>query len=420
MSSYFRLFNGLSREVVGSGMSMSRPSRRANGDKSDGTMRSNDAPSFEIRDTGAEEVVRILSEKIDNLPQKLCKLFQKTCSESDKQLEKKIEELDLLKLELNDLKKSLQKEKEFSKEKIKESGMLKLELDDLEKNLQKQKELFKNNIIAQAKTIQQLKEEKNKFREMILGGPARQKVSDEVIKERFASVRQQIQAIAHSLLLKVDRPLLDSNERNQSELEFQQEYNLYSVTDRIFLIRAKIYEVISRFILRGGAFGLLSTSQNPQRLQYFQNTKEAELEKALCNFESHLKAKEDPTPAGDVIWNVLSPLLKYRIGNSKLLLDVRQLCEDAYSLRLLTLQSKDRYHFEAPNRGESFDAEKGFVEPCGVLGGGDRSTIVAFSICGALKKETGTGDEDIYCLEPAHVVVQPRKHEQSSNDRASS
>ncbi|KAG6310342.1 hypothetical protein E4U22_003328, partial [Claviceps purpurea] len=47
-------------------------------------------------------------------------------------------------------------------------------------------------------SMQQLEDEKAKLREVILGNSVKQKISDEDIKQRFASLRQQIQALANS------------------------------------------------------------------------------------------------------------------------------------------------------------------------------------------------------------------------------
>ncbi|KAG5928620.1 hypothetical protein E4U42_000335 [Claviceps africana] len=242
------------------------------------------------------------------------------------------------------------------------------DLESLQTQSAQEIDALREELHAQTVTIKQLNEDKQKLREVILGNTARQKVSDDVIKQRFASIRQQIQVIANNSALDVNRPLpAYLVTRDPFEIDFQQRYTLYSPADRTFLVRSKVYEIIYCWILGKDVFGVVSSYQKHPRVQNFKDGVEVRFEQFLGNFEGHLR------------------------------------------------KSDNRYCFRHPDIGNRFGPDKGHVEPCGVLGGGEMSTVIAFTICGALMKDTGEGTENSVCLEPAHVVVQPRTFEGSSD-----
>lgn len=132
--------------------------------------------------------------------------------------------------------------------------------------------------------------------------------------------------------------------------------------------------------------------------------------------EGFSAAPQDNSDARGRIRRLLFPLLNSEQDwlNSSTKID--QLCDDAFSLRLLTRKSGDQYEFQEPGNGQVFSPTKGVVEVCGALGGGEVSNIVVFSICGALINYTlneGTWTE--YFLEPAHVVVQAKLSKKPSS-----
>ncbi|KAG5953320.1 hypothetical protein E4U53_006054 [Claviceps sorghi] len=353
----------------------------------------------ERRDSEVGRTLRSLEKKLDDLPQK----FHKVLLENEKELKNTREQADILNSKLKSLKSEL--------------------LQEIE-----QRKTSDEKARSQAIMIHQLNKDKKKLREVILSRSTRQEISDEMVKQHFSKIRQQIQAIVHSAVYDVNHPLSGSDgTQPQFVLDFEQRYNSYSSSDRVFLTRAMVFEIVHSFILSKDAFGVES-SQN------FEDNFEARLEQALGDFEGHLRGKKvpsslvsewrlatikcietfnpepkDPTPARNHILNLLEPLLKPGDDHSKLDADVFRLCEDAYHLRLLTRHSHDRYYFHCFDGGINFDPDQGWVEPCGVLGGGETSNVVAFTICGALAKETGKGNENFICLEPAHVVVQARE-----------
>ncbi|KAG5948551.1 hypothetical protein E4U60_001464 [Claviceps pazoutovae] len=274
-------------------------------------------------------------------------------------------------------------------------------------------------------SMQQLEEEKAKLREVILGNSAKQKISDEDIKQRFASLRQQIQALANSPAY--DLSQIDVFPRALGN--FRIRWSLLSPADCVFYMRALIYDIIHRHILSRDIFGL-EASVSPR-----EHNQETQLDHALGDFEGILRENEvkgtlisdwrratlkcvetfrpapkDRSGAGGDIWNALKVFARHGQDSLKLISEIRQLCDNAFTLRLLTRQSDDRYQFELPEVGLEYDPEEGSVEAYGVIGGGKESNIIAIPFCGALMKYTVNEDTEISCvLEPAQVVVQAKK-----------
>ncbi|KAG6016207.1 hypothetical protein E4U43_004059 [Claviceps pusilla] len=414
----YRVFVQWARSFWGSGIPTTDEFQLSTSDGSVETMRGISVLTLKDHEIAIQKALRPLIKKLDEVPINVSEEIKKSWLKSERQLEEKTQEADKLKSDLESLRKKLDQEREASKEKV----------------------------VAQNALIKQLTDEKKKLREVILSSTTRQKISDEVIKQRFANLRQQIQAIANSAAFDVNRALNHSYPATDDfEMDFQQRYRLYDLPNRVFLIRSKVYEIIQYFILSRDVFGVVSSCENAQKSQKFstfpnsQNDWETRVEQGLVDFEGHLRAKEvpdnfisdwrlatikcvetfnsqpkDPTVARDLVWSLLMPLLKPMAEESKIRAEISQLCDDAYNLRLQTRQSEDRYCFRIPDCGIPFDPSKGFVEPLGVIGGGQMSTFVAFPIFGALFKETGKGTENSHCLEPAHVVVQAKEGQESS------
>ncbi|KAG6111842.1 hypothetical protein E4U31_004003 [Claviceps sp. LM219 group G6] len=259
-------------------------------------------------------------------------------------------------------------------------------------------------------SMQQLEDEKAKLREVILGNSVKQKMSDDDIKQRFASLRQQIQALANSPAY--DLQQLYAVRCPARHLEVQ--WNLFSPADRVFYMRAVIYSIIHRHILSRDIFGL------EESLLSREHHRDMKLDDALGDFEGLLRENERPasrdrSAASSEIWNALKVFVRHGQDSSKLFAEICQLCNNAFNLRLLTRQSDDRYQFELPKVGVEYDPDKGSVEAYGVIGGGEESNIVAIPFCGALVKYTMNGDTEASCvLEPAQVVVQAKESKKSS------
>ncbi|KAG6321240.1 hypothetical protein E4U44_005362 [Claviceps purpurea] len=344
-----------------------------------------------------------IEKEVNDVSTRVCDEFTKLCVESEVRLEAKSQEADALKLELQSLKKKLQQEIENSEVKL--EGV--------------------------AVTIQQLEEDKQKLREVILGNTVKSKISDEEIKQRFVDLRQQMQVIANNPKIDKTRSFDCCVADNLFEFNLKQQYNVSSPADRVFLIRGGIYEIVRYFILNSNTFGLAGSS-SPLRCN-----PETELDRALGDFEDLLRAKKvtpkiisdwrlatfkctetlNPAPrdiseARDEIWHLLRPLLKPGQGSSDFMAEICQFCANAFTLRLLSRQSEDQYEFETPEPGGEHDPSKGSVEVCGVRGGGDTTNIITFSICGALLKYTKNENNEASCvLEPAHVVVRAKESE---------
>ncbi|KAG6114571.1 hypothetical protein E4U13_003289 [Claviceps humidiphila] len=311
-----------------------------------------------------------------------------------------------------------------------EVDALEARLQSLETKMRQERANARDRAAGLAMSMQQLEDEKAKLREVILGNSVKQKTSDDDIKQRFASLRQQIQALANS-------PAYDLQQlyamRSPVRL-FGVQWNLLSPADLVFHLRAVIFSIIHRHILSRDIFGLEDS------LRSREHHREMKLDDALGDFEGLLRENEvketfisdwrlstlkcigtfrpasrDRSAASSEIWNVLEAFARHGQDSSKLFAEICQLCDNAFNLRLLTRQSDDRYQFEIPEVGVEYDPDKGYVEAYGVIGGGKESNIVAIPFCGALVKYTVNGDtEASFVLEPAQVVVQAKESKKSS------
>ncbi|KAG6218866.1 hypothetical protein E4U50_008128 [Claviceps purpurea] len=315
-------------------------------------------------------------------------------------------------------------------EKTLEVDTLEAKLQSCETQMQQERTKARERVAGLTMSMQQLEDEKAKLREVILGNSVKQKISDEDIKQRFASLRQQIQALANSPAYDLQK--LYALDIPAGHLEAQ--WNSFSPADRVFYMRAVIYSIIHHYILKRDIFGL-EESLIPR-----ENNREMHLDDALGDFERLLRENEvkktfisdwrlatlkcietfkpapkDRTAASSDIWYSLQPFVIPGQDPSKLRSEIRQLCDNAFTLRLLTRQSDDRYQFKIPEVGVEYDPAKGSVEAYGVIGGGKESNIIAIPFCGALMKYTVNGDTEMSCvLEPAQVVVQAKESKKSS------
>lgn len=85
--------------------------------------------------------------------------------------------------------------------------------------------------------------------------------------------------------------------------------------------------------------------------------------------------------------------------------DVAGLCVAAYNLRLLMRTAKAAYYCHILPRGTQLEAKEYLAEIYGVEGGDTPSSEVAYTLTGALLKDTGKRDEEPIVLEKAQVVV---------------
>ncbi|KAG6241819.1 hypothetical protein E4U24_005999 [Claviceps purpurea] len=352
---------------------------------------------IEGRQPRVENELQQERQSTDSLPTRVCKKLMRRRAGSETKVEEKTLEVEILEARLQSLETQMLQEKAQAKERV----------DGL------------------TRSMQQLEEEKAKLREVILGNSVEQKISDEDIKLRFANLRQQIQALANSPACDLNRKHAFPRAQGDSRIK----WSLFSPADRVFYMRALIYDIIHHYILSRDIFGL-EESLIPR-----ENNREMHLDDALGDFERLLRendvketfisdwrlatlkcietfkpAPKDRTAASSDIWYSLQPFVIPGQDPSKLRSEIRQLCDNAFTLRLLTRQSDDRYQFKIPEVGAEYDPEEGSVEAYGVIGAGKESNIIAIPFCGALMKYTVNGDTEIPCvLEPAQVVVQAKE-----------
>ncbi|KAG6199237.1 hypothetical protein E4U10_005219 [Claviceps purpurea] len=352
---------------------------------------------IEGRQPRVENELQQERQSTDSLPTRVCKKLMRRRAGSETKVEEKSLEVEILEARLQSLETQMLQEKAQAKERV----------DGL------------------TRSMQQLEEEKAKLREVILGNSVEQKISDEDIKLRFANLRQQIQALANNAAYDLNRNQVFPRALG----DFKIRWSSFSPADRVFHMRSVIFGIIHRHILSRDIFGL------DESLFSRQHHREMHLDHALGDFERLLRendvketfisdwrlatlkcietfrpASRDRSAASADIWNVLELFARHGQDSSKLKSEIRQLCDNAFTLRLLTRQSDDRYQFEIPEAGVEYDPKEGVVDAYGVIGAGKESNIIAFTFCGALMKYTVNGDTEIPCvLEPAQVVVQAKE-----------
>ncbi|KAG6210121.1 hypothetical protein E4U35_005965 [Claviceps purpurea] len=408
-----------------------------------------DTRTSENPQTRIEGKLDDLTKGVADIPSKVCDEFMKRCVESEKELVRKSKEAEGLRSELQSLKKQLQQEQAYSQDKVEqletkstEAKNLRSELQSLKEQLRQQEADSQEKVAVLTKTIQRLDEDKRKLRVVIPGNALRHKVSDDEIRQRFVNIRKKIEAV-------VMHPAYDKTRNwipvsgTDYVINVCQNYNLCSLRDRVFFLRAAIYGIIDRCIFNRDAFGLAGCVSTLDCNQV------AQLDESLCDFEGLLRTRKvtkevilyrrlatsncienssaaprDNSGARGEIEGLLFPLLNIsqdlleRAENlwdpaAKNLLnpaaEINQLCDDAFALWLLTKKSSDRYQFDGPKPGVKYVPAKGAAGVCGVLGEygvSKKSTRIAFIIFGALIKTTGSEESEVNCvLEPAHVVM---------------
>ncbi|KAG5948549.1 hypothetical protein E4U60_001462 [Claviceps pazoutovae] len=252
-----------------------------------------DSRTSENPQTRIEGKLDDLTKGVSDIPSKVCDEFMKRCVESEKQLKTKSKEAEELKSELESLKEKLHQEKADSQKRVEqletkstEAKDLRSELQSLKDQLQQQKADSQEKVAGLTTTIQGLGEDKRKLREVILGNTLRHEVSDDDIRQRFVNIRQQIQAVVNNPAYDKTRNFMPRAAGNESEFRVHQQYNSYSLEDRIFLMRSRVYEIICHFILNRDAFGLAGPVLP---LQY---NLEAQFDQFLGDFEGLLRTKK--------------------------------------------------------------------------------------------------------------------------------
>ncbi|KAG6141549.1 hypothetical protein E4U38_006667 [Claviceps purpurea] len=376
-------------------------SLRASSDEDTESMSSSNR-ALERRLIDLENELQRMRQSMNSLPNLICNNIMRLRTGSKKKLEDKTLEVDTLEARVQSLETQLQQERAKAKDRV--AGL--------------------------TMSMQQLEEEKAKLREVILGNSVKQKISDEDIKQRFANLRQQIQALANSTAYDLNRMDVSPRALGDSRIK----WSSFSPADRVFHMRSVIFGIIHRHILSRDIFGL------DESLLSRQHHREMQLDHALGDFEGLLRENEvkatlisdwrratlkcvetfkpapkDPSAAIPEIWLALQEFVRHGQDSSKLFAEICQLCDNAFTLRLLTRQSDDRYQFELPEAGVEYDPTEGSVEAYGVIGGGKESNIIAIPFCGALMKYTVNGDTEMSCvLEPAQVVVRAKESKKSS------
>ncbi|KAH7139868.1 hypothetical protein B0J13DRAFT_447955 [Dactylonectria estremocensis] len=283
--------------------------------------------------------------------------------------------------------------------------------------------------LAEAQTlVQSLETKLNMFRTMIIDGTGIHEVSDREITEKFLSLRQQAQQIAHCKAYQVDKEIVLPSNPSEEADDF---YNLWrtklSAKDLTSRLRGKVFELLNRAILGQRCFGLVEVDD--------------QFEKLLRNFETKIEAA--PNIKNDVVatWRITTltcidllgvdeatskrcaeemssfflPLVEHRRRRKGQQPEdmITKLCSDAFSLRMMMRKSKGGYRCEVPGLdGTALVSElRDLVDVHAVENGrpDESSDEIAYCLFGALTKHQEHLGENKIVLEKAHVVVKSRR-----------
>ncbi|KID99883.1 hypothetical protein MAJ_04349, partial [Metarhizium majus ARSEF 297] len=272
--------------------------------------------------------------------------------------------------------------------------------------------------------VDRLKKDKMKLRNVILKQTGTEKISDEEMKKIFTSIRQKIQAIAHSKAFHLRQNVPVPPQYPPEVHEFWDCWNTLSITDRAFIMRGKIFKLVVDHVLEQNLFGISPT--NGRDLEKIESSLKA-LEKFMTRSKvpadavvdwrhATMKAIEQTKINHDGCISELESMILHHFGCliprdvnnvtfQKLRDDIHNMCKEAYELRFLMRKSKDDYTCQGYSDGINVHDYESALEVHGVLNGGDESSRVAFTICGALIKSSENGDMEPVVLERAHVVV---------------
>ncbi|OAA45692.1 hypothetical protein NOR_03481 [Metarhizium rileyi] len=287
-------------------------------------------------------------------------------------------------------------------------------------------------LLAIEREKQDLAQDLERLRSVIVNDTSHGNIPDEEIKRRFAGIRQLIQIVAHSKALNLtDEHQVQSLRENPTIGEFYVSLGSLSTKERQMVVRAEIFRRIRNGILWQNTFGLgpeyqddstgtvyfgkdfqLFMEQFEKYMQVNRVSPDIITNWTHATFKCMDDAKftyKDTSLTRDWIFDVLQPLLNRQCTSSdttKLCKDISQLCDDAYNFRMIVRRSTETYIFEDLPYGTDLDGNESMAQAQAVQNGGKESKFVAFTICPALVKcgESAAGTRAV--LEPAHVIVQ--------------
>ncbi|KAG8419672.1 hypothetical protein J3458_004520 [Metarhizium acridum] len=121
--------------------------------------------------------------------------------------------------------------------------------------------------------VDKLKEEKTRLRNVILKQTGTEKISDEEIKKIFTSIRQKIQAFAHSKAFCLEWNVSVPSPCHHELHKFWDTWNHLSLADRAFAMRGRIFTLVVDHILGQNLFGIRPT--NHHDLQQIESSLQA-------------------------------------------------------------------------------------------------------------------------------------------------
>ncbi|CZT10545.1 uncharacterized protein RCO7_07518 [Rhynchosporium graminicola] len=310
-----------------------------------------------------------------------------------------------------------------------------LAIEHLEK-LVAQNQVLEGESAAMKDEMTTLQEQTIALRGMLTknGGHEGNQMDDNTIVRSFASIREQVQRIAHKFCPTKPFELTFSRSPTGQRLEFFKFWAAGNLPKRRNLMRAKIFEIIQDEILQRKNFGMDD---------FFEGSggnEKLDLERSLHRFETALMGLNPGSEAATADWRVrtlhCASLLKLANSRAKktaaliqgyvdplwscsrpneaegasadvkhLAVLLERVCEEAFEFAMLLRSSRDSYRCELPARRSPLgeDSEPQSREPS--EGGSSTDQDIAYALAPALVKYPLTDPKKRLILEKAHVVV---------------
>lgn len=280
--------------------------------------------------------------------------------------------------------------------------------------------------------VQTLRAKEQSLRDSVFDNESYQEISEEELTSAYGSLAQGIQQIAGSKLLQVEGRNLDF-EGNPFAIweEFSELWGMTERKGRSLILRALLSQILSEDILQTEFFAISESKVDENGKPEANSALNARLGKIerllserrvphdiLTNWRlSTLRSVEAAGLTGKVfgaalaeeMYHFFSPLVIEASAPEKLenlQAQFRELCNKAYTLRLLMRKSRHEYHYDDISPQASADEIKRFADIIQELDIGLNSTrYIALSLCGALVISPWSPNGNLRILEKGQVAI---------------
>jgi hypothetical protein len=169
--------------------------------------------------------------------------------------------------ELSALAIQLQESRQDAALQLKKSNQLKRNIKHVIRTLKVQNQQlvkYEEQHLENQGEIAKLREDRDKFREIILNGAQAPEATDEELVREFASIRQKIQSLAFSKVLQVQNSPYPVGTLALDELrELKTVWERYDGNFRVQVLRASLFRILCRCFLFKNFFGLPAPNKTP-------------------------------------------------------------------------------------------------------------------------------------------------------------